>query len=94
MAFAEDMTVFFAQDVFAVLGVWNGTSASVLFDAPTEDVLSGQVLTTDYSVTLPLDVWPTIARDAVITVEGDTFTVRSVRQLHDGALKRLVLTKG
>lgn len=94
MAFAEDMSVFFNAAEFAVVASWAGASANVLFDSPTDEVLAGEILSTDYSVTLPHDVWPTIARDAVITIDGQAYTVRSVRQLNDGQLKRLVLTKG
>lgn len=93
MAFTEDMTVFFNAAEFAVVATWGALSANVLFDAPTEDVLSSQVISTDYSITLPHDVFPGIGRDAVVTVEGDGYTVRAVRQLNDGALKRLILTK-
>ncbi len=94
MAFAEDMTVFFNAAEFAVVASWGLSSSNVLFDSPTDEVLSGEILSTDYSVTLPHDVWPSIGRDAVITIEGQAYTVRSVRQLNDGQLKRLVLTKG
>lgn len=91
--FAEDLTVFFdATGGFALPATWGAVQASVIFDSPAEDVLSGQVLGTDYSVTVPSSVWPGIARDAVITITGKgTFTVREVRPLADGALKRLVL---
>jgi hypothetical protein len=91
--FAEDLSVFFdATGGFALPAVWGALPASVIFDSPAEDVLSGQVVGTDFSVTIPATVWPTIARDASITITGKgTFTVREVRPLADGALKRLVL---
>ena len=93
MAFAEDMTVFFNTAEFAVVATWNASTANVLFDAPSDDVLDGQVISTDYSITLPLDTFPGIGRDAAITVDGANYEVRAVRHLNDGALKRLVLTK-
>ena len=91
--FAEDMTVFFdAAAGFALPATWGALSASVIFDSPAEDVLSGQVVGTDFSVVLPASFWPGIARDASVTITGKgTFVVREVRPLTDGALKRLVL---
>lgn len=99
MAFAEDMSVFFDTAVFAVPASFTPSGgsplpASVLFDAPTVDVLSGQALSEDYKITLPVDVWPTAKRDDVVTVDGDTYTVRAVHLLDDGSLKQLALTKG
>jgi len=91
--FSEDLTVFFdAAGGFATSATWGATSASVIFDSPAEDVLSGQVVGTDFSVVLPADEWPGIARDQSITITGKgTFVVREVRPLTDGRLKRLVL---
>lgn len=97
MPFAEDMSVFFNAAEFATVATWTPLggatqTASVIYDAPAEDVLSGQVVGTDYSITMPASVWPGIARDATVTVTGKgTFVVREVRPLTDGALKRLVL---
>lgn len=97
MPFAEDLSVFFDSAVFATVASWTPLggatqTANVIYDAPAEDVLSGQVVGTDYSITLPTNVWPGIARDAVVSVTGKgTFVVREVRPLTDGALKRLVL---
>ena len=92
MPFTEDLSVFFSADEFASSATWGALTASVIFNSPAEDVLSGQVVGTDYSVVLPANVWPGIARDASITVTGrGTFTVREVRPMSDGSLKRLVL---
>jgi hypothetical protein len=93
MPFAENLAVFFdPTGGFATVATWGGQPANVIYDAPAEDVLSGQVVGTDFSVTLPANVWPAIARDAVIIITGQgTFTVREVRPIADGAMKRLVL---
>lgn len=93
MAFAENLALFFDTAAFAVTATWNGATEAVIYDAPAEDVLSGEAIGTDFSVTLPAASWPAIARGASIQITGKgTFTVREVRPIADGALKRLVLS--
>lgn len=92
MAFAEDLSVFFDLAGFAVSATWNGSTVNVIYDAPAVDVLSGEAIGTDFSVTLKSTDWPAIARGATVVVSGKgTYTVREVRPLHDGALTRLML---
>lgn len=92
MPFAEDMSVFFDTAVFGTAVTWGALTATGIFDAPAEDVVSGEVIGTDYSVTIPATVFPGIDRGETITVTGrGTFAVREVRPLTDGNLKRLVL---
>jgi hypothetical protein len=72
VAFVEPRGVFFSD--FATVAQWRaggtGTpvAVSVLFDAPGASVLGGEVLLTDYAVTLDATTLPQpVAR-------GDTFT--------------------
>lgn len=93
MAFTENLALFFdAASGFADLATWNGSTVSAIYSAPAEDVLSGEATGTDYSLTMPATAWPGIARGATVTVTGKgTFTVREVRPLDDGAIKRVIL---
>jgi hypothetical protein len=95
MPFDEDMSVFFDVGEFASLATWNGDTQAVIYDAPAQDVLTGEAIGTEYSLTMPAGVWPGAAYGASITVPGKgTFTVREVRPINDGLLKKLVLAVG
>lgn len=93
MAFTEDLSVFFDAAGFGLAATWGAYSATVLLDAPTEDVLGGRVSSDEYQATLPYASLPGIARGAAITIAGVAYTVREVDRLDDGAIKRLRLTK-
>lgn len=93
MAFAEDLTQFFDAAEFAQAATWGALSANVILDTPTEDQLGGKALGMIFEVTLPTASWPNIARGASVTIAGVSYTVREVRLLDDGALKKLALQK-
>ena len=93
MAFAEDLTKFFDVAGFAQAATWGALSANVILDTPTEDQLGGKALGVAFDVTLPASSWPNIARGASVTIAAVSYTVREVRLLDDGALKKLALQK-
>jgi hypothetical protein len=51
-------------------------SAKVRFRAPTENVLAGEMLSTDYSVRYPSAKFPGLKRDEVLTIDGFKYAVR------------------
>lgn len=100
MAFAEDLTVFFDQQggfavqaSFTPAGGGTQVSASVIFDSPTEDILGGDGLSDEYSITYPSTSLPGIKGNATGTVDGVSYKVREVKLLDDGKLKRAMLSK-
>ena len=92
--FTEDLSVFFDPDVFGVPAVWGSLSEPVIFNAPGEDPLGGDVTGTDYTVLLAATAWPGIKHGDTVTVTGKgTFAVRGAPMpLDDGAIKRLSLS--
>lgn len=100
MAFAEDLSAFFdTVGGFAVTAAFTPSgggaqvSASVIFDSPTEDILGGDGLSNEYSITYPADSLPGIKSNATGTVDGVSYKVREVKLLDDGKLKRAMLSK-
>lgn len=68
--FAEDLSVFFDAAEFGSAATWGALSATVLLDAPTEDVLGGRVQGIAYEATLPTAVFPGIGRGASVSIEA------------------------
>ena len=94
MPFAEDIAgTFFRESEFGTAATWNGQSAVVMLDAPTEDVLGGRGLSEEYQAQIPTADWPGISNGARVTIGGIDYVVREVRQLDDGKVKQLLLTK-
>lgn len=92
--FTEDLSVFFDTTTgFAVVATWGGLTSNVIFDAPSGDILGGQVNSEDYLVTLKATDFPNITHGATVTIGGATYKVRNVNTLTDGALKTLSLAK-
>jgi hypothetical protein len=88
---AEDLGIFFAD--FGVAATWGGNTATVLLDAATEDMLGGRVIAAEYTITMESAEFPGIARDAQVVIGADTYRVREVRLLDDGAVKELMVAK-
>ena len=96
--FTEDMGVFFDATVFGTVAQWGAQEAAVIVNAPTEDVLGGRVSSNEYELIAPVSAFPGVNRSDTITIaEGQyagTYTVREKpRQLDDGALKAISVTK-
>jgi hypothetical protein len=107
MAFTEDMSVFFNTDEFAVEASYTPSgggatqTAKVLLDMPSEDVLSQDSLSIEYSIMFPYNVLTTLKKGEQIAVDGVAYKVRDVRPmtdyrfgfLADGRVKRALLSK-
>lgn len=95
--FTEDLAVLFAD--FGVAATWTPSTggaqqtATVIFDQPDIDLVSGMILSRDYKIVLPTSSFAGIDNGEVITVAGIPYTVREMRQQDDGALKELAVMK-
>jgi hypothetical protein len=99
MPFAEDMSVFFDAAGFAVSATFvpeaggAAQTASVIFDAPTEQVFGGEALSNEYLITYAATDLPDIRKGDRGVIQGVTYKVREIRLLDDGKLKTALLTK-
>lgn len=94
MPFAEDLAQFFQVDEFATSATWGALTAKVILDSPTQDILGGRGISTEYTAVLPAAEFPGIARGDEITIGADVYTLREYPHLlDDGATKQLVLKK-
>jgi len=93
------MAAFFSTAEFAVTATFTpagggaSVSASVILDAPTEDILGGDGLSDEYAITYAVTDLPGIKSNATGTIGGISYKVREVRLLDDGKLKRAKLSK-
>lgn len=99
MPFAEDMSVFFNAAEFASAAVFTpygggaAQSGSVIFDSPTETLMSGEVLSDEFTMTYPASVLPGIRAGDTGTIDGVSYQVREIMFINDGRLKMARLTR-
>jgi len=98
VAFAEDMSVFFDVDEFAVAATFTTSggaqvSASVIFDMPTEEILGGDMLSDEYAMTYQAGELSAVKAGDYGFIGGNRYRIRSIKMIHDGALKEAKLTK-
>lgn len=91
MALSENLDVFMAD--FGV-AVTDGVTATVgNLDMPSEVIAGGMIITTDYTLTIRANVYPTLKYADSLTVAGAAYTVREVRLLDDGVFATVYLSK-
>lgn len=94
MAFAEDLSLFFDADGFAVTASWGASTAQVLMRQPTEDILGGRAQSNEYELTMPAAEFAGINRGDTLTIAGVSYRLREKpRLVGDGALKTLLLER-
>lgn len=99
MAFTEDMSVFFNTAEFAVQATFSPSgggaqeSALVILDAPSEPVLGGDSMSTEYAIQYSATDLPSIKRGDSGFVDGIAYKVREVRTIDDGRIKRAMLSR-
>lgn len=97
--FTEDISAFFSEGEFAVQAVFTPAaggapvSASVIFNAATEQLFGDDVLTNEYTMVYPAGSLPNIESGDSGTVAGVRYVVRDVRLKADGNLKIAKLAK-
>lgn len=97
MAFNEDLSVFMRVTEFADSAQWGSLTASVIADAPTEDILGGGAQSDQYSFMMPTTSFPGIKFGDQFTVStgrlAGTYRVRSAERMEDAAFKTILATK-
>ena len=97
--FTEDIGVFFNQSEFAVQAVFTPAgggapvSASVIFNAQTQQIFGDDVLSDEYVIIYPITALPGVKSGDYGTVDGVRFRVRDVRMKADGQLVEAKLAK-
>ena len=91
MAITEDLDVFMAD--FGVSCTAGDTTANGILDMPSEEVIGGMVLSTDYSLTTRFSNFGTLIAGDAIEVDGEDYTVRQNRRIGDGKFVEIALQK-
>lgn len=93
MAFTEDLSPFFSTSDFGVTVSASGTSGVGILDMPAEIIAQGVVLTTDYKLTCEASKFGDLLYGDSITIDGDSYTVRSLALIDDGAICEIMLQR-
>ena len=91
MAFIEDIDVFLGD--FSDTVIYDGKNYKGILEQPDEVIADGVVLTTDYQLTAKNSDLGELVFESALTVNGTSYTVRSVRKVDDGSFCILSLTK-
>lgn len=97
--FSEDIGAFFNQSEFAVQAVFTpagggaAVSASVIFNAQTQDIFGDAVLTDEYTMIYPATALTGIKSGDNGTVGGVQYRIRDIRLKGDGTLLIAKLSK-
>jgi len=96
--FTEDISAFFNEAEFAVQATFTPAggvpvSASVLFNAQTQQIFGDDVLSDEYTIVYPTNALPGVKGGDYGTVNGVSYRVRDVRLKADGQLVEAKLSK-
>ena len=91
MPFTAELNEFFSDFDDAV--VYDSVTYKGILEQPDEIVADGVVMTTDYMLTAKTTDLGALIFDAALTVNGDSYKVRSTRKIDDGSLCVLSLMK-
>ena len=91
MAFTENLDVFLAD--FGVSVTAGAVSGVGILDMPSELVIDGSIVTTDYSLRCEASKFGALGYGASITVAGTAYKVCVNRLIEDGAFCEITLTK-
>jgi hypothetical protein len=91
---AEDLTVFFQDDLITVSVTFNGVDTRGILDEPDSFIANNTVESTDYTLLIPTGAFTSAPKFGdTITVDGDIYTVNTNAKIDDGKLSRLGLSK-
>lgn len=88
---SDDATIFLAD--FGVSVVAGAVSGLGVLDMPTEMIVDGQVLSTDYTLTCESSKFGNLLYGSAITVDGAAYTVRAAALVSDGVFTQLSLQR-
>lgn len=97
--FTEDIGAFFSEAEFAVTAIFTPTlggapvSASVIFNAQTQDVFGDAVLSDEFSIVYPATALVGVKAGDRGTVNGVEYKIRDIRLKADGTLVTAKLSK-
>lgn len=91
MALTDDASLFLSD--FGVDVVAGSTTGLGILDMPTELIVDGQVLSTDYTLTCESSKFGNLLYGSAITVNGAAYTVRSAALISDGVFTQLSLQR-
>lgn len=88
---SDDASLFLSD--FGVDVVAGSTTGLGILDMPTELIVDGQVLSTDYILTCESSKFGNLLYGSAITVNGAAYTVRSAALVSDGVFTQLSLQR-
>lgn len=87
-----DLDAFLADFGVDVSGP-SSTSGFGILDAPDSVLADGQVISTEYSLTVKRSDFPSLKRGDGLTIDGDEYTVREPLAVDDGAFIKVLVSK-
>ena len=90
-ALADDLGVFLGD--YGVSATSGATTANVILDEPTQQLVGDLVLSTDYQITAKASDFGTLTAGTSITVNSVAYTVRETRLIDDGLFCEISLQK-
>lgn len=86
----EDLSVLFAD--FGVTVAWGSVTGLGLLDMPDEIEGGGLVMSREYLLTVMAGTFDGLDHGDTMTVDGTSYTVRTVRKIEDGKLMKVSLS--
>lgn len=87
----ENLDVFLAD--FGLDVVFGDTYTKGILDMPDQNILSGNVLSTEYSLTFKTSSLPSLLSGDVLSVDEISYKIREVEKIVDGNFSRALLTR-
>lgn len=88
---SADLTVLFSDS--GVVATSGSTTSRGNLDQPSELLIDGQVISTDYQLTCRADDFGGLVYGDAMVVDSVTYTVRATQLLDDGQLVQISLQK-
>jgi hypothetical protein len=92
MALSDDNSVFVGGE-FGVSCTSGGTTANAILNQPSEVLMDGMVLFSDYTLLARAADFGTLVAGNSITADGTAYTVRETRFSTDGQLVTIAIQK-
>lgn len=89
--FKENLDVFLAD--FGLDVCYGDVYTKGILDMPDQNILSGNVSSTEYSLTFKTSILPNLLSGNKIIVDAINYKIREVEKIGDGAFSRALLTK-
>ena len=87
----ENLDVFLAD--FGLDVQFGDICTKGIFDMPDQNILGGQVTSTEYSLTFKTEDIPLLKNNDALSVDEINYKVREIEKIADGKFTRATLTK-